>query len=89
MTSTKKEPMTLHQTKEIINRWVNSCTSSEQLELLKPVIESHIVTPFKPMVPELDLLLVKEDLVNAISDRQRMIIHRQPSGVPTLDAYLN
>lgn len=81
--------MTLQQTSDIILKWISSCHTSEQLDLLVPVVTSHIVTPFQNKVPELDLLLVKEDLVNAISDRQRMIIHRQPSGVPTLDAYLN
>lgn len=76
--------MTIQQTKGYILIWVESCLTVEQVEMLVPVIISHIVVPFKDKVSGLELDEVRESLVEALTKKKLELIKPEAiSEVPT------
>jgi hypothetical protein len=81
--------MNLEQHTEIILKWVYSCDTSEQLNLLSDVIERFIKERFVSF-DKIGVIMAVEELNTAMEFRRNNIIEleKQRESVPTL-AYQN
>ena len=61
----EKRKMTLGECKEIVLKWVRSCFTSEQLDLMEEVVEEFIVKRFSLQI---DKEVRKEDKPGAIRE---------------------
>jgi hypothetical protein len=66
--------MNLQETKETILRWLSSCQTSEQCDLLIEVIDRFVYQRFEGIVPPFDLDLVKTDLKQAWIDQKLKVV---------------
>ncbi len=69
--------MTLQETQEIITRWINSCETSEQLELILEVIDKFIFERFAGLVTVFDMDLARSELNSEWLDRKLIVAHNQ------------
>lgn len=89
--------MTLRQTREIILTWIDSCTTSEQLDILVGVVDSYVAKRFEDDngVTEFELSICVSDLTNAINNRRLIVVRdgldkrMEEEQTPTLAAYLH
>lgn len=82
--------MNLQQHKEIILRWINSCETSEQLDLLLEVIVEFVTKRFEGRAEPLELSITKDDLSNALTDKKMDIVRvtfDRDELAPTLAVY--
>lgn len=63
--------MNLNQTKQTLERWINSCTSVGQLSLCLDIIREFIGERFKE---EFETSLVVEELKDLVRDREKIIV---------------
>lgn len=90
--------MTLFEHKMIITRWVNSCDTSEQVDLLIPFINEFVIPKFEKdlltkdgedkKVLAYDLEITKIELVEAIQTR-KLILASTPQGTNTREPKIN
>jgi hypothetical protein len=74
--------MTIEQTAEAITNWINSCQTSEQLNLCKDVRDKYIKKRFINHVTPLVLATVLNDIDTAIEDRTAVLCtYLKPTGV--------
>lgn len=69
--------MTLQETKDIITVWINSCTTSEQLDLLTEVIKRFVVDRFTGQVDMMDMVMAETDLNEALSNQKLIVASLQ------------
>lgn len=67
--------MDLQHHEETILRWINSCQTSEQLELSVDAISQFIEKRFEDREDALTLKLTSERLHAAVTERRVMIVH--------------
>lgn len=66
--------MTLQETKEIIKRWLLSCETSEQLDLLLEVMDKFVFDRFAGSSPMVDLEMAKTELKEAWMDQKLLVV---------------
>lgn len=86
--NTKDSPkifdMDVQQHKEIFLRWIRSCQTAEQLDLLSQRVTEFVVKRFSDKMERYEMELAKEELADAIIE-QRVITarERQPMRLST------
>lgn len=82
--------MTLQETKEIILKWIASCESSEQLDILVDVRSSHLYNRFVKEADNRTIIELNEAMIEleAAILKKRLSIVTPPLSAPILDAYL-
>lgn len=78
--------MTLKETVEIILKWVKSCETSEQVNLLENA-STQWTDPFKKNMPVFEFELSMLALKIAIDDQKLVVNKPTETGVPTLDLH--
>lgn len=84
----ERKEMTLEDHEEIITKWIGSCWTSEQLDLLGNVVEDFVVKRFTPAIEGLrnekdrhvrirELHMVQENLKAAIQSQRVIAASRQ------------
>jgi hypothetical protein len=69
--------MTLQETKDIITLWINSCTTSEQLDLLLEVMDKFIFERYAGTVGVVEMDMAKTDLNETWLTRKLMVVSLQ------------
>lgn len=67
--------MNLQDHKEILLKWVSSCQTFEQLELIQEVIREFITKRFEARATEHELNAVLKELADGIVDRKILVVH--------------
>lgn len=62
--------MNIREHQEIITKWIESCKTSEQLDLLVEVINEFVVKRFKDHADQFELEVVKTELVEALTTQK-------------------
>ena len=80
ITNTKDSPKIFHmdiqQQKEILLKWIRSCQTAEQLDLLSQTVTEFVVKRFSEKIEYYEMELAKEELADAIIE-QRVITARE------------
>lgn len=95
MLQEEKKQLTLQETKDIILKWINSCDTSEQLNILALPIERFWLTPFRSTPKNkktkselLEYEIVFNEIADAITTKRLLVVRNNPPlSIPTLDAY--
>ena len=76
--------MDIHQQKEILLKWIRSCQTAEQLDLLAEIVTKFVVNRFSDKIESYEMELAKGELSDAIIE-QRVITasERQPMRLNT------
>lgn len=69
--------MTLQETKDIITVWINSCTTSEQLDLLVEVTDKFVFERFAGLVTVVEMDMAKADLNETWLNRKLIVVSLQ------------
>lgn len=69
--------MTLKETQEIITKWIESCQTSEQLDLLLEVMDKFVFERFANISPLIELEAAKSDLKDAWLVRKLLVVRKQ------------
>lgn len=73
--------MNLQETKIVIAKWISSCDSSEQLDLLVEIMDRFILERFADQDPT-ELELVKTDLKQTWMDRKLIVARKRKKSKP-------
>lgn len=65
--------MDIYQHKEIVLRWVRSCKTAEQLDLLTEIVRDFVVIRFWDKTESYEMELVKRELSDAIIERRVIV----------------
>jgi hypothetical protein len=65
--------MDLFEHKQIIKRWINSCDTSEQLDLLRDVIQEFVIKRFEGNVQAWELDEAKTELIDTLTERKIIV----------------
>ena len=68
--------MDIQQHKEILLKWIRSCQTAEQLDLLSQTVTEFVVKRFSEKIEYYEMELAKEELSDAIIE-QRVIAARE------------
>lgn len=68
--------MTLQETKLTVQRWILSCTTQQQLELSREVVNTFINTKKLPMHDECNVSVVFDDLNDTIEFMHNVVLLR-------------
>jgi len=68
--------MDIQQQKEILLKWIRSCRTAEQLDLLSIRVTEFVVKRFSDKIEYYEIELAKEELSDAIME-QRVITARE------------
>ncbi len=67
--------MNLQNHKEIVLKWIISCETFEQLELIQDIIREFITKRFEAKATEHELNYALKELADAIVDRKILVVH--------------
>jgi hypothetical protein len=78
--------MTLDNHKTTFISWVKSCKTSEQIDLLRSIIDTFFVKRFIDKGDKLDMVFALDEINEAIRDQMKMvvIIETNINEIPTL-----
>ena len=72
--------MDIHQQKEILLKWIRSCQTAEQLDLLAEIVTKFVVNRFSDKIESYEMELAKGELSDAIIE-QRVITARERQSI--------
>jgi len=76
--------MDMQQQKEILLKWIRSCQTAEQLDLLSQRVPEFVVKRFSGKMEYYEMELAKEELSDAIIEQRVITAHeRQPKRLNT------
>jgi hypothetical protein len=76
----------LYETKDIILKWILSCTTAHQMDLLASIMNQFVLERFEKEVPKWELDMVMTELKMAWMIHKTVIVsnHYEESEIPTL-----
>ena len=76
--------MDIQQQKEILLKWIRSCQTAEQLDLLSQRVTEFVVKRFSEKIEYYEMELAKEELSDAIIEQRVITAHeRRPTRLST------
>ncbi len=68
--------MNIHETEDIVLKWIRSCDKEEQIDILAEVVAEFVVNRFEKLESDITIQITRKFLISEMAD-QKLIIKRK------------